>query len=170
MAPVRFGAALIGLVLAVGCLEPRGWVSERRERQLSANELHNLGVDHLEAGDLPSCVRVYERVVSRKRTAAAYTNLAYCQRELGERAAAIAAYEEALRIDPEFVPAWAGRAILLARAGDAAAFAEHQARLERLDPAAARAVAAAPEDRLGTPDRSGPLPTPRQAPRGIMGN
>lgn len=174
------GWLLLAWALALaGCPDraTKDLVSRRREARMSANQLHNLGLAHLRAGDFEDCVRVYREVLRRKRLAASSANLGYCLRhvEPPRLEEALAAYERAHRWAPASARIRLGRGVTRALVGQREK-AEIDHRILRGDASAAASQLRAVLDSGREPREGprlgvfGPLPTPRQAPLGIMGN
>lgn len=170
MLRVRVAALLLALC-PLGCSlpEPKDLVSKRAEQRMSANQLHNLGLAHLKGGDFAACARVYARVLERKRMVRSYLNLGLCLERLGRADAAEAAFAAAVARAPEDPRGWLGRAIARSAGGDGAGASADLARLRSLEPELADRIHA--PDSISLERRIGArLPTPRQAPLGIMGD
>ncbi|HVC10153.1 MAG TPA: tetratricopeptide repeat protein [Burkholderiales bacterium] len=71
-----------------------------------------------DAGDYQGAVVVYERVARSQPTPGTWVNVGYARLFLGRAAAARAAFEEALALQPEFAPALTGLGDLCANGGD----------------------------------------------------
>lgn len=155
--------ALLGLG-ACSLPEPKDLVSKRAEHRMSANQLHNLGLAHLQGGDYPECVRVYDKALARKRMVGSYLNQGLCHERSGDAAGAEQAFTAALELRPEDPRAWFGRAQARAARGDTEGAQADRATLTKLDPNYAPGV-----DDLAARAASA-LPTPRRAPTGIMGD
>lgn len=142
-------------------------VGRRTRARMSANELHNLGLDALNDGRLTECVAVMNQVLRRKRLPAAYGNLAVCSAASGQLGAA----REALERHPE-PDHWAVqqvRGLIELASGQSSAA---RAALERAPggPLAAALEGGAVASEHWPAAAFSAVPTPRQAPRGIMGN
>lgn len=164
-------AASLLLVLVSACsLESKDLVTQRAERRMSANALHNLGLLHLRGADWAECVRVYDQVLARKRMAASAINRGYCLEQLGRSAEARAAFEAAAEApgvtDEERLIAAIGRFAVASTEDERAKAADQVAELNP-DAAASLSGRAAWPVELRT---AGELPAPHAAPTGIMGD
>ncbi|MEL6184456.1 MAG: hypothetical protein AAFU79_07520 [Myxococcota bacterium] len=144
-------------------------VGRRAKARMSANELHNLGREALLLGDFASCAETMSAVLRRKRLPQAYGHLALCEAARGADAAAAKALDQAGAGETV-----AEARVLLAvargdledarRAIERVASAEARQRLE------ATLTAGAVDAAAWAAASFGAMPTPRQAPRGIMGD
>lgn len=172
----------LSVLALLGCsqFETRNWVSERAQARMSTNQLYNLGLEHLRARDYPACETVFRKVLRRKRMTQAFANLGFCLAagtppRLEE---ALAYYDEALRVDPAASEAYLGRGALHVWARRPEQARADLDRLRALAPARAHLLAALIENGSATRETTferqlgsyGPMPTPRQAPRGILGD
>lgn len=143
-------------------------VGRRARARMSANELHNLGRDALLIRDYGTCAETMRAVLRKKRLPEAYGHLALCAAAEGRPDEARAALEAA----PEG-PARARARVLLAVArGD---LEGARAALTQVSEAVRPELEAVFHDGRVGPEAwaaasFGNVPTPRQAPRGIMGN
>jgi tetratricopeptide (TPR) repeat protein len=130
----------------------RGWLALRFRRRAaaiaafrqalaaqpqSARTARLLGFLLGEAGDWVCAEEHLQRALALAPDAATWYNLGYVRDRLGRREEAIAAFEEAVRLDPKFDRAWYGLGLAHAAAGrhgEAVAALEKAAALEPRNP------------------------------------
>lgn len=108
--------------------------------------LYDEGYQLLKADDCRGAIAKFQAVLRRdSKHAMAYTNMAYCNRQLGKFKKAIRQYKKALSIDPELAEAheYMGRALL--EVGDIETAKAHLEILARLDEKLAKPLADAVE-------------------------
>lgn len=142
-------------------------VGRRARARLSANELHNLGLDALKDGQYGECASIMAQVLKRKRLSPAYGNLALCEAALGRHDAAAAALRQH--------PSPNSAAVRQARGLLAVVRGETDAARSELGPDGSKVLRTAMAEgevsaQAWADAAFGAVPTPRQAPRGIMGN
>src|SRR5919202_2820322 len=88
----------------------RSLVAAQQEKQTSAVELYNRGVDKLNAGNYQGAIADFNQALQLDpNDADTYYNRGYAQHTLGNYAKAITDYTEAIRINPNFAQAYSNR-------------------------------------------------------------
>jgi tetratricopeptide (TPR) repeat protein len=109
------------------------WNQQVNPQQVTAD--YDAGYRQLKAGQCREAIRSFKRVIqANKQHAMAYTNMAYCYRQLNNYKRAIKLYNRALAIEPNLAEAheYLGGALLALGKVDEAK--KHLAILEKLDP------------------------------------
>lgn len=109
------------------------WNQQVNPQQVTAD--YDAGYRQLKAGQCRDAIRSFKRVIRvNKQHAMAYTNMAYCYRQLNKYKRAIKLYSTALAIEPDLAEAheYLGGALLAL--GKVAEAKKHLAILEKLDP------------------------------------
>lgn len=128
-------AALALLLAALIALPAGAYDPARHPKPTAPGSAYELGRLRLHAGDWEGAAALFRRAIAENRIDhRAYTLLGYSLRHLGRLKEAIAAYDEALRINPVYAEALEYRGVAHALAGDRAAAMRDHGRLLRLNP------------------------------------
>jgi tetratricopeptide (TPR) repeat protein len=124
--------------LELGLLNPARRLAERVVSETTAGQTPYLGAADvlgqlaLRAEDNESALRWYRQLTKLRRVSGDFVLLGMCESNAGNLDAAIAALEQALRIDPTLVPAHEYMARLLYDRGDAQRSELHQQAIRSL--------------------------------------
>jgi Flp pilus assembly protein TadD len=61
---------------------------------------------HGQLGDFKGCVAVLDKVIEKKPTAEPYVRRGACKKELGDKPGALADYQQAIKLDEQYAPAY----------------------------------------------------------------
>jgi Flp pilus assembly protein TadD len=126
---------------------PVEWVKELPKRHVakagagrSETEWLNRAIELENRKDWPALIEHGRKwTQAQPRSANAWFALGFAYRQSGQTAKAIEAYEQALRIDPDYVRAWSNLGVTYARSGQTAKAIEAGQQALRIDPDNARA-------------------------------